>query len=99
MSAAHTPGPWRYVRDSDYWEIAPTQIGGKDNYEGNEADYRLIAAAPDLLVALTQMNHALEGGYCICPLSDGHAPDNTHATVCQDARAAIAKALAATEQT
>ncbi len=52
MSGPFTPGPWRYVRDGDYWEITPTQIGGKDNYEGNEADYQLIAAAPDLLAAL-----------------------------------------------
>lgn len=48
----HTPGPWKYVRDSDYWSIEPTIIGGKDNMEGNEADYRLIAAAPEMLDAL-----------------------------------------------
>lgn len=51
MSEKHTPGPWRYVRDGDYWEIKPTGIGGKDNGEGNEADYHLVAAAPLLLEA------------------------------------------------
>lgn len=51
MADEHTPGPWSYIRDGDYWEIKPTGIGGKDNYEGNEADYRLTAAAPTLLFA------------------------------------------------
>ena len=55
MADEHTPGPWSYVRDSDYWEIKPTGIGGKDNYEGNEADYRLVAAAPELLAALEEI--------------------------------------------
>lgn len=49
LKEVHTPAPWTYVRDGDYWEISPANIGGKDNYEGNEADYRLISAAPDLL--------------------------------------------------
>ena len=48
----HTPGPWTYVRDGDYWQIPEPCLGGKDNYEGNEDDYRLIAAAPELLEAL-----------------------------------------------
>lgn len=46
--AKFTPGPWVYERDFNYWNIEPTGVAGKDNREGNEADYHLIAAAPDL---------------------------------------------------
>ena len=49
----------------------------------------------ELLAALKGLNHMggdERGGYCICPLKDGSAPDNKHATSCADARQAIAKA-------
>ncbi len=49
----HTKGPWRYSRDGDYWSVGPFK--GKDNGEGNEADYHLASAAPDLLAALTEL--------------------------------------------
>jgi len=55
----------------------------------------LLAAAPDLLAALTGLNHMggdERGGYCICPRKDGSAPDAQHSTACADARAALAKA-------
>jgi hypothetical protein len=55
-----TPGPWTYIRVGDYWRITPTCIEGKDNGEGNEADYRLAAAAPDLLAALETMLREME---------------------------------------
>ena len=54
----------------------------------------LIAAAPKLLKVLQAMNHMggdVRGGYCICPLHDGSAPDEQHASVCADARAVIRK--------
>jgi hypothetical protein len=53
------------------------------------------AAYDALLDALKGMNHMggdERGGYCICPLKDGSAPDTKHATSCMDARRAIANA-------
>lgn len=57
----------------------------------------LFAAAPGMLKALqalNQMGGDERGGYCVCPLNDGSAPDERHATACAMARAAIAKATA-----
>lgn len=83
--SGHTPGPWTYKRDSDYWSIAPTEIGGKDNYEGNEADYRLIAAAPELLAFIS--------GIAEQPLSGDEAgPDADLDRIIRKARALISKA-------
>jgi len=64
-----------------------------------EQDYareqRIRGAAPELLAALEQLNHMggdERGGYCICAMNDGSAPDRKHSSGCADARAAIAKA-------
>lgn len=57
-------------------------------------------AAPELLSVLKAMNHMggdERGGYCICPLQDGSAPDAKHATGCANARKAIAKAERTTQ--
>jgi hypothetical protein len=61
--SAHTPGPWRWIKAEDY---PSTRLVGPDGadvieiYESHgggtmatEADAHLIAAAPDLLAALT----------------------------------------------
>lgn len=79
-----TPGPWYYIRDYDYYYIGPNGergavIGGKDNSEGNEADYHLIAAAPEMAAALDDALFALEIYYGYeNPEWDGHAtPDST----------------------
>lgn len=69
----HTPGPWFAVRNSCYWEVNPARkVGDYDtpftvadccasdpsNTTGlQEANARLIAAAPDLLAALVALDH------------------------------------------
>jgi len=64
-----------------------------------EANARLIAAAPDLLDALEALMcwKIRDGSPCCCPAGidedDPNGPMPTvHSTVCQQARAAIAKA-------
>ena len=54
---ARTPGPWSYMQDGEepYWSIG--MAGGNPNsghamVYTNEADARLMAAAPELLSAL-----------------------------------------------
>jgi hypothetical protein len=69
------------------------EVLGEDEYQGNmarwEADARLIAAAPDLLEALSKLERAAR----ILP-PDMDDPDSPLA----QARAAIAKALGADER-
>mgnify|MGYP001558852063 FL=1 len=106
MSTKHTPGPWKYQKprghqhaiDRKYEVVAPINGGGESVIVGehtgvdclNEANARLIAAAPDLLAALQAIEDSLQ-------TSDG-AFDwiNSKETVAAfaDARAAIAKAKA-----
>ncbi len=64
MSASHTPGPWRAVKNAGTCYILPpfgnddaciTSVyvkGNGQNASKNLANARLIAAAPELLVAL-----------------------------------------------
>jgi hypothetical protein len=74
MSASHTPGPWIAERNrSDYGNYA-VRMGDNDTMRADRAsrfvacnvihaaDARLIAAAPDLLAALTVL--ATEAGNC-----------------------------------
>lgn len=46
--------------------------------------------AMKVLEAMNHMGGDERGGYCICPLNDGSAPDHKHATICADARRALA---------
>lgn len=71
MSAAHTPGPWRwnehhqlvsdgateYPGTDDWMDPEPKRIVETDggHYPPHGADRALIAAAPDLLAALIQL--------------------------------------------
>lgn len=109
MSAKHTPGPWvvkpaeneqgGFDIDSEYgYHIAET-IGGLDDEE--EANSRLIAAAPDLLAALQEMVEANDEpcridhkGFC-----QSHYLDHVDEGGCRvaNAKAAIAKATGETE--
>lgn len=61
----------------------------------NWADARVLSAAKDLFLAMKALNHMggdERGGYCICPLNDGSAEDERHATCCAGARKALVKA-------
>jgi hypothetical protein len=92
----HTPGPWGYVPSPPFggFEIAPAaDIERGDwsrevaaTYRGNEADARLIAAAPDLLDALEECEGYFTGHATVCRVGPvGRA-------ILDRARAAIAKA-------
>jgi len=89
--------PGRSVRDhlKGVKVIVDTQIhDDQSNASDASADARLIVAAPVLYEALKYMNHMggdERGGYCICPLRDGSAPDHKHASSCMAARQALAK--------
>jgi len=95
----HTPGPWFAVRNSCYWEVNPAREVGDydtpftvadccasdpgDTTGLQEANARLIAAAPDLLAALEGLLAILDAGAL-------------YETQSVAARAAIAKATGAT---
>lgn len=92
-SATHTPGPWtaRVKRTGESWWVVAPRPNGQEGYlaecvgrqEANEANARLIAAAPDLLAALRVLLGTSE-----CSCEGDCVPDCTHVI----ARAAIAKA-------
>ena len=67
MATQHTPGPWQYIPD-DGTGTLPAVLSAHVNVGGNfyvaqcnvEADARLIAAAPEMLTALTLALAALD---------------------------------------
>ena len=82
----HTPGPWNRIKgDRNVYSASgtvcktPAIIGGGSAAANWEANARLIAAAPDLLEALSEI------------INDGGKFVMTHETH-RKARAAIAKA-------
>ena len=101
MTTQHTEGPWRYLEGRNGEFLISCESGGfaplarikgdkRSTLKDAKANARLIAAAPDLLGALSKIEAAcavipesLEG--YLEPLSDALA----------DARAAIAKATGA----
>ena len=86
----HTPGPWEFrkAEQDGVWTIFAdgSSIMGDAQYypwvPDNEHDWRLIAAAPELLEALIRMRHWAEG------VQVNYTGDHPVAI----ARAAIAKA-------
>lgn len=91
MTTKHTPAPWMRVHNSrgrTYRIISSANetvtalpiVGGIDDFDENEANARIIAAAPELLAALEKL--------IAQTVADGKPA--THALL--DARAAIAKA-------
>jgi hypothetical protein len=92
----HTNGPWEAVRNTAFWEIVPVNAGqdgvpfhvgdvcasapGEPDSGLQEANARLIAAAPDLL-------EALRGLLDVYLNDQGYLPE-----VEQKARSAISRA-------
>ena len=86
IKAKHTPGPWKidygYNRSINFiGPCVPDQYAGSSWLRVTEANARLIAAAPELLDALKGMLEVF---------GDEFGMDDS--SVCDDARAAIAKA-------
>jgi hypothetical protein len=89
--SAHTPGPW-HVREWDRHEVDVLGMGARianvsawADHDHTIADARLIAAAPDLLIALRM----------ILPLAEAYmkgAPTHADNAKLEDARAALVKA-------
>lgn len=92
----HTPGPWINAGNGDIIAIHPTQCGGvKDvctvymtESDEDDANARLIAAAPDLLAALEMILPILLDWHSDFPDSVGSKEE----PAVRAARAAIAKA-------
>ena len=85
MNTKHTPGPWKFMErgllvKSDESEV----VGTFHKANKNEANARLIAAAPELLAALERVA-ALDNGF-------GVVTGLPLVNAVMDARAAIAKA-------
>jgi hypothetical protein len=76
----HTPGEWKAIEGMNGWQVWAVDIQIID-YVLEEADARLIAAAPDLLEALEAVMHI---GVV--------TPHKNWPAVAEQARAAIAKA-------
>lgn len=82
MAGQHTPGPWSVVVRSAYTgNYLVKEAGPEDDY----ANARLIAAAPELLSALTDLLR-----YCSEPIYE--TTDLLEKDIFKKARAAIAKA-------
>lgn len=70
--SAYTPGPWQYLRSPS----GPIRVGPSHNCTvavapfppagDQEANVRLIAAAPELFEALSEAEQALNGIRCTC---------------------------------
>lgn len=76
MSAKHTPGPWVFDTSNDGESVKASNgnyiiedAHNADYVSGSTADRRLIAAAPELLEALNEINNWLVCG-CIATPED-----------------------------
>lgn len=90
-AVGHTPGPWyEMTKGENQYQAEVSQEGtGRTialTYTGNDADVRLIAAAPELLAALTDLVRLRDATFA--------ATDKAWAIGIVNARAAIAKATA-----
>ncbi|MDE2106014.1 MAG: hypothetical protein KGL39_52815 [Patescibacteria group bacterium] len=101
MEVEHSPGPWRFALFDHEPNIAFVQWGtGYCEVHGargrREINARLIAAAPELLEALEEILPYADGIEDSGPINAGWQSPRLSAA-CGKARAAIAKAIGATE--
>lgn len=99
MKTTHTPGPWEYL-PGDVEIVTQESDFGARSIAWSDADYRLIAAAPDLLAALRNARNLLRNLLVDFADTDGdedtwNAGGNGYETL-QEINAAIAKAEGAT---
>ena len=99
MTTQHTPGPWRFTTDAiAIWNspaakktLCIADMGSEGSpdidYAETIANARLIAAAPELLAALIELDH-----HMMTEMPLGTYPNGTFEVV----RAAIAKATGET---
>lgn len=91
----HTPGPWfSQYDDNGFYEIGSEAVSLRvaftySEYDTDEANARLIAAAPDLLAALQTAKILLEASYLD---HEGTPNGQVIFTGLEAAREAIAKA-------
>ena len=106
MTTNHTPGPWKKARNSSFWEVVtpfqcqlideanefslPVAYAWGCTEEEAEANASLIAAAPELLNALVEMERE-KSDYMIRK----NLGDPSLETTNKAARAAISKATGA----
>jgi hypothetical protein len=103
MKAKYTPGPWEAENNGQFWEIVPKnrvsaqpyRIGDvcasdpeNPNSGIQEANARLIAAAPELLEALLELDEA----YCRAGTNLTRSERAEDRRRLMKARAAVAKA-------
>lgn len=97
----HTPGPWGYGQveegiwgiyfNPDGYDIEDAAVYMRDTEDDrSEADARLIAAAPDLLEALTELLRMIDAGVSAETMIS--CESRNISSVLGDARVAIAKA-------
>ena len=89
--AQHTPAPWFAREPNGFgmgWRVGPAWLGDEPGSDRTTADARLIASAPELLVALKMAYRHLNGG------SDS-LTSMEHAEAHRLSRAAIAQATGA----
>ena len=76
----HTPGPWTAIPDDTgderEWYVVTEEEGVLALSVSEEADARLIAAAPDLLAALKEMVTWMPSGFA--PQSQSRAMKMAH---------------------
>jgi len=98
MTTKHTPGPWFCENGDNRWTVWDDEGIACicDVHAGVEPDpsgathARLIAAAPDLLAALTTMMWCVDAGYAV--IKNGVVYDAQTQLAVEAIRAAIAKA-------
>ena len=96
----HTPGPWSYKDNGHYFDVGVIEDGHDMVYPAvcigvmkyDEANARLITAAPDLLAALDMILEYIERRKRYSDIEHYSEIDRNYETMVADAKAAIKKA-------